>query len=279
MRAPPSTQAQTPPRSRRRFPSCAASPRGTFPRKRCVRRKDFRDGPSSKRIAKARQLRQARAADPDCARTTCRSRCRDRARCVRARRRGCRRTPPVRRGSPEFRRRRRRSSGLSCMVCGVPCMCMRMRPAPEAATVSIMAASPRRAVTSLTMSAPAASASRATAALLVSMEIGRSLCARMASMTGTTRRHSSAASTGSEPGRVDSPPMSMRSAPWARHFERAFDGAIAVMVAPAVAERVGRDVQDAHDERGAGKVELATAAAPACGRDGGGRRHEYRWAT
>jgi hypothetical protein len=46
------------------------------------------------------------------------------------------------------------------------------------------------------------------------MLIGRSgLCACNPSITGKTRRRSSSWGTGSAPGRVDSPPMSTRSAP------------------------------------------------------------------
>ena len=70
------------------------------------------------------------------------------------------------------------------------------------------------AVTSLTRSAPAASAASATSTLDVSTDRTRpGNLDRSSVMTGTTRRSSSDASTGSAPGRVDSPPTSMMSTP------------------------------------------------------------------
>ncbi len=65
--------------------------------------------------------------------------------------------------------------------------------------------------------APAPTAASATDALRVSTET-RQWAAR-ASMTGTTRCRSSAASTASAPGRVDSPPTSITSAPAAIMLE------------------------------------------------------------
>src|SRR5881397_1520941 len=58
-------------------------------------------------------------------------------------------------------------------------------------------------------------AARATSVFEVSIEIGRSICARNFSITGITRRNSSSAATGLAPGRVDSPPTSIMSAPCA----------------------------------------------------------------
>ena len=69
------------------------------------------------------------------------------------------------------------------------------------------------AATSLTMLAPAASAARATPGLTVSIEIGTLTRPANCSITGITRRSSSASLTGKAPGRVDSPPTSMISAP------------------------------------------------------------------
>ena len=67
------------------------------------------------------------------------------------------------------------------------------------------------------MEAPASRASAATSALQVSMEIKASgNSAAIARMTGRTRRFSAQASTGWEPGRVDSPPISRISTPAAR---------------------------------------------------------------
>ena len=73
--------------------------------------------------------------------------------------------------------------------------------------------SPRPAVTSLIMDAPASSATAATSDFEVSIEIGTSILARNSSTTGITRFNSSFSDTGSAPGRVDSPPTSIMSAP------------------------------------------------------------------
>ena len=54
---------------------------------------------------------------------------------------------------------------------------------------------------------------RATAALVVSIDIGTGHCGASSSRTGTIRRNSSSAEIGACPGRVDSPPRSMTSAP------------------------------------------------------------------
>src|ERR1035437_4249202 len=63
------------------------------------------------------------------------------------------------------------------------------------------------------MLAPAASAARATPDFTVSIEIGTLIWLANRSMTGITRRSSSASATGKAPGRVDSPPTSIISAP------------------------------------------------------------------
>ncbi len=52
-----------------------------------------------------------------------------------------------------------------------------------------------------------------TSGLLVSMEIIAAVAAARRAMTGITRRSSSCALTGTDPGRVDSPPTSMSAAP------------------------------------------------------------------
>jgi hypothetical protein len=90
---------------------------------------------------------------------------------------------------------------------------MRQTPAPLSTATSSIAASAVRAETSLMIWAPAATASRATAALRVSIETGTFVWRQRASITGMTRRSSSAGPTGCEPGRVLSPPTSIRSAP------------------------------------------------------------------
>ena len=92
-------------------------------------------------------------------------------------------------------------------------MCISTTAAPRSATSGSIAGS-RPAVTSLTTIAPASSAARATSALPVSTERTRPGCRRASSpITGTTRAISAAALTGAAPGRVDSPPTSIASAP------------------------------------------------------------------
>ena len=106
---------------------------------------------------------------------------------------------------------------------------MMMNATPFSAMSGIIAASPRPPVTSFTIEAPASMAARATSAFDVSIEMtiwverspGRSVAKRgwallspvNLSITGITRPISSSAPIGSAPGRVDSPPMSMMSAP------------------------------------------------------------------
>ena len=79
---------------------------------------------------------------------------------------------------------------------GALSLCIRQQAAPCAAITAAMRGSARRALTSFIISAPAARAASATAALVVSTDMGASDTARSASTTGTTRRISSAASTG-----------------------------------------------------------------------------------
>src|SRR3984893_10725052 len=98
------------------------------------------------------------------------------------------------------------------MVRGSPCICTRHTAQPLATTASSAPGS-RNARTSLMSPAPAALAARMTSALLVSIEMITAVAARSRSITGMTRRNSSAAPTGSAPGRVDSPPTSMSAAP------------------------------------------------------------------
>ena len=99
---------------------------------------------------------------------------------------------------------------------------------------------------SLMMDAPASMARRATSALVVSIEIGTSTVrGDHASTAGTTRRISSSNETGSAPGRLDSPPMSSRSAPSAT--SRAASAGVGVTEPAAVGEAVGGDVDDPHD--------------------------------
>src|SRR5919201_3376424 len=99
------------------------------------------------------------------------------------------------------------------MVLGSPSMCIRHTGTPAPETTSAMRGSPRSADTSFTNVAPAAIAAAATSAFTVSIEIGRSVTARRPRITGRTRSSSTSAGTGSDPGRVDSPPTSRMSAP------------------------------------------------------------------
>ena len=95
--------------------------------------------------------------------------------------------------------------------------------------------------------------------------------AAIPSMTGTTRSSSSSAGTGSAPGRVDSPPTSTIAAPSAIS-RRAWRTACAgVLERPAVRERVGRDVDDAHDRVRDHRATLTNAS-----RRSGSRTHTVR---
>src|SRR2546422_318041 len=102
--------------------------------------------------------------------------------------------------------------GSSCIVTGSPRMCMITAPAPEFATTRFISMS-MRPRTSFTITAPARIAFRAISGLYVSTEIGTSSFRSIVSITFAILRHSSPASTGGAPGRVDSPPTSRMSAP------------------------------------------------------------------
>ncbi len=104
------------------------------------------------------------------------------------------------------------------MVFGVPSMCIKTTGTPYSEATVARSASSRKAPTSLMIEAPASRARRATAALVVSMDIGIEIRLARASITGTTRRISSSTDTESENGRVDSPPISMISAPSCSSF-------------------------------------------------------------
>ena len=89
--------------------------------------------------------------------------------------------------------------------------CITMTPQLQVLTKSTMRGSVKP-VTSLTTEAPQRTAALATSTWRVSMEtIAPSFAS--ARTTGSTRRASSSGSTGVNPGRVDSPPTSMISAP------------------------------------------------------------------
>src|SRR5712691_11646590 len=127
------------------------------------------------------------------------------------------------------------------MVSGVPRMCMRITPTPASAATGASAGSNASPETSFTTAAPAAIAARATGALRVSTEIGPSRRRANCSITGTTRAISSSTATAPAPGEqltaVGDEPL------------RLGDGPIDRGESPAVRKRVGRDVEDADDNR------------------------------
>ena len=94
-------------------------------------------------------------------------------------------------------------------------MCIRQTGQPAAATTAAISGSCRSADTSFTNDAPARRAWRATSAFMVSIEIGTGVRRTSPSITGITLANSSSSGTCCAPGRVDSPPMSISTAPWA----------------------------------------------------------------
>src|SRR6266581_5801350 len=90
-------------------------------------------------------------------------------------------------------------------------MCMRHTPASEAATAS-SAPGELSALMSLIIAAPAPIAARITSGFVVSTEMGTGQ-ARSPSSTGINRDSSCSADTLAAPGRLDSAPISTRSAP------------------------------------------------------------------
>ena len=103
-------------------------------------------------------------------------------------------------------------------------------------------------------------------------------------MTGTTRSISSAAGTGSAPGRVDSPPISRMSAP-ASAIARARAKCLRqAEVQAAVREAVGGHVQDPHEPRpvereAADRRPRRAQAGGDFGRDRGRRQQQRRRAA
>ena len=109
------------------------------------------------------------------------------------------------------------------MVRGMPWRCISTSGASRSAANASMSGESRPAEVSLIQSAPASRAASATASDVVSMLRmgGASMVAsRIDLITSTTRRCCSRTETGSAPGRVDSPPTSMMSAP-SRSISRA----------------------------------------------------------
>ena len=85
-----------------------------------------------------------------------------------------------------------------------------------------------------------------------------SCAAAICPTSGTTRSSSSATATGGRPPTADSPPTSSTAAPAATQLGGA--GGQVGMVA-RVRERVGRRVDDAHQQRRPAELQLATARA------------------
>ena len=171
-----------------------------------------------------------------------RRRTRSRARCCAAARGRCPRGPHRR----SALRRTCRATGRACASGPAP--------RPARATTSPRPASYPSPLMSLTIATPS---SRARSRGLGAVGVDRDRNAQPAGQplsTGSRRRHSSAASTGSAPGRVDSAPMSMMSAPSAS-IASARSMARAGSRRPAVRERIRRDVEHAHDERASAELQ------------------------
>ena len=149
---------------------------------------------------------------------------------------------PGRRGARAPRSRRPRRSGPAASSAGRPACAWRPNPRPSPAATSWSVAE-----MSLTMVAPAATAATAVASFRVSTETRP--WSASASITGSTRRCSSAGSTGSAPGRVDSPPTSTMAAPAAN---RSIPWAIALAGSnqrPPSENESGVTLTHAHDLR------------------------------
>ena len=101
------------------------------------------------------------------------------------------------------------------------------------------------------IAAPLASAAFATSDLDVSMEMGMGYLRPEArdSRIGRTRRSSSSVLTPSDPGRVDSPPMSRMSAPSSAICQARSTANPWLQEKAFVGERIGSDVQDSHHQR------------------------------
>ena len=152
---------------------------------------------------------------------------------------------PGRRGSRAPRRPRRRSAGSTCMVRGVA-LHVHRHPA-DAGVGGDLAQRGRHVVDERGAGGDGRVGRRRRGGC-------RSRPARAApaaSTTGSTRRCSSAGSTGAAPGRVDSPPTSIDSRPLRPPGQAMGDGGVGVEEAAAVGEGVGGHVDDTHDRRGA----------------------------
>ena len=79
-----------------------------------------------------------------------------------------------------------------------------------------------------------------------------SLTWRSRSMTGITRCSSSSAPGVCAPGRVDSPPISIMSAPSAMSLQAVRDGRVSLAVTATVPEGIRGDIQNTHDQAATG---------------------------
>ena len=121
---------------------------------------------------------------------------------------------PARSASASERSKKpRMSASMSTSGSTVSRLCMTTTAAPLSATTPAIAGSFCNPQTSLTIETPAAMARRAISALYVSIETGAETAATSGPISGARRRHSSSSGTGVWPGRVDSAPTSITSAP------------------------------------------------------------------
>src|SRR6478735_11541444 len=137
-----------------------------------------------------------------------------------------------------------------------PRQCIATKGTARSATSAGISGSASPPLTSLTREAPASSAAAATSARIVSTDTGAS--APRASTTGMTRRSSSAVLGRSAPGRVDSPPTSSRSAPWATSSRPCATAASGVNHAPPSLNESGvtltTPMTNGRPARGSGRV-------------------------
>ena len=106
-----------------------------------------------------------------------------------------------------------RANSPFCIVRGSPRMCIRTSGTRCRAASSARCGSDFSPEMSLMISAPASSAASATSSFCVSIEIGILSRPRRPCKTGSTCASSSSAGVPQLPGRVDSPPISSKSAP------------------------------------------------------------------
>ena len=164
----------------------------------------------------------------------------------------------------ERSRERRMSATMSSEASAASRLCMRMAAAPVSAATSAMAGSRWKPQTSLTIEAPAARARRATSAFQVSMEIGAEAPASARpARTGCTRAHSSSAEMTTWPGRLEFAADIDDIRPLQGHAQGRRHGRARLVMDAAVRERIGGDVDDAHDERASAEFERPGAVGQA----------------